>query len=79
MQKRYSRGDNSRSALVYEVTGKPVLFRTRVAKYPEHSDASTDWFGGRVLWGHDKNVFHDAEVIAEFWVNEGVLPDGWFS
>jgi hypothetical protein len=68
-------GAHFRRAHVYRVANsEPEVWRIRAEKFPEHCNAGTGWFGGRVLWGHDQAVREDAEAIAKVWVADGVLP-----
>lgn len=66
----------TRRAVVYRVArSSPEVWRIRVEKFPEHVNAGQHgWFGGRVLWGHDRTVREDAEAIALAWVADGILP-----
>ena len=62
--------------MIYEIAGSPHVFRVRVEKYPENSEAASGWFGGRVLFGHDKRSLVEAIKIASAWISDGVLPEG---
>lgn len=68
--------DGKRGATIYEIAGSPHVFRVRAEKYPENNQAASGWFGGRVLFGHDKRSLTEALKIASAWVNEGKLPEG---
>jgi hypothetical protein len=68
--------DGSRGAVVYRVAGGQD-WRIRVARYPEYSSEGTSgWFGGKVLWGHDKETYGAALQVALDWVRDGKLPEG---
>lgn len=71
---RLRSSDRQRGAEVYLCVGTPRTWRIRVEKYPEHTEAGTGWFGGRVLWGHDQESKKAALEIAQAWVNKGALP-----
>lgn len=66
--------DGTRGAHVYPAAGSdPKVWRTRAEKYP---DDEPGWFGGKVLWGHDKPTREEAVEVARDWTERGVLP-GW--
>jgi hypothetical protein len=64
-----------RRAVVYEVVSQPGTFHVRAELYPEHTEPSSRWFGGRVLWGHDQPTEALAQKLAGRWVKEGLLPE----
>jgi hypothetical protein len=69
------RGITCRRAVAYRVAGSdPEVWRIRAEKFPEHVNAGSGWFGGRVLWEHDQASREDAEAIALTWVADGILP-----
>lgn len=70
--------DGARGALIYPVAGSAgKLWRIRAEKYPDHgTEGSHRWFGGRVLWGHDKGTREAAMAVARAWVQDAVLPEG---
>ena len=60
-----------RQAVVYLVVNSaPPAWRTRVEQYPE----PPGWYGGKVLWGHDKATEDEALALAETWTERGELP-----
>jgi hypothetical protein len=68
--------DASRQALVYLTHNtNPRVWRTRVERFPEHTQGGSGWFGGRVLWGHDKPTQQEAVAVALDWVLWGQLPE----
>jgi hypothetical protein len=64
----------SRRAHVYEVAGQPGTFRVRAENPTLHSEPTSMWWGGIVLWGHDQPTLEDAIALAAEWVEEGKLP-----
>ena len=69
--------DGCRQALVYLCAGTESTYRIRLEKYPEYSsEGSNGWYGGRVLWGHDKDNKEDAVTLASKWVLNGIYPEG---
>jgi hypothetical protein len=68
-------GEPSRRAVVYPVVNSdPKMWRIRVELIP---DDKPGWFGGRVLWGHDKPTEGEANELAYAWVKHGDLPLGY--
>lgn len=64
--------DGTRGAYVYPAAGSdPKAWRVRAEKYP---DDEPGWFGGKVLWGHDKPTREEAVEVARDWTERGVLP-----
>ncbi len=64
--------DGSRSAVVYPVVNAENTWRTRVGRFPGEGR----WFGGRVLWGHDKPTEAEALDVARAWTERGEMPEG---
>jgi hypothetical protein len=65
-------GEYQRGAVVYPVANsRPKMWRIRVEMTP---DDQPGWFGGRVLWGHDKNTEKEALELASAWIERGYLP-----
>lgn len=68
--------DFTRGATVYLTCNtEPRVWRTRVEKFPENIIAGSGWFGGNVLWDHDKTTRAEAVGLAMEWVLFGKLPE----
>ena len=62
---------SDRTAYVYECATEPGVWRIRVHLFNAKADG---WYGGRVLWGHDKSSLKEANKVANQWINKGILP-----
>lgn len=68
--------DHTRGAMVYLTCNtEPRVWRIRAEKFPENTRAGSGWFGGNVLWGHDKPTRSEAIGLAMEWVLFGRLPE----
>lgn len=71
----YRSTNRKRQALAYEDVREPGVWRVRFELYPEHGDAATGWFGGRVSmrlhWDEA-----EAQHVAQRWTEDGELPAG---
>lgn len=78
MSRHLSNKAHTRGGVVYwAVNTHPEVWRIRLEKYPDHgSEGSHGWFGGKVLWGHDKDNEPDALEVLRAWVDRGELPEG---
>jgi hypothetical protein len=64
-----------RGAYIYEDAHERGAYRVRFELHPQHAEAGSGWFGGRVSlrlrWSKS-----EAEDVARRWVDGGALPEG---
>jgi len=67
--------NRERQAYIYEDVQQPGVWRVRFELYPDHHEAGTGWYGGRVSLRHgwDEN---EAGHVATRWTEDGELPHG---